>query len=168
MSIRSRIALFAALFLGMQTLVAEAWDAGLSAILIDRWTVAPCAWLARHLLGQADALAIGSRVVSPAASMNVLFGCDGSDVALLLVAAVLAAPLGWKPRVAGILAGLLFVFSVNQARLLALYCSLLAGGRWFGTLHEVVAPLAVVALVLSFFLALLAFGRPAPAPGPSL
>jgi exosortase family protein XrtM len=129
-----------------------AWTQGLSHVMIDIATVEPAAWLARVLTGDSAIQALGSRIQSPGASVNVLFGCEGTDVLMLLVSAVLVTPVAWRKRLPGLLAGAAFVFAVNQARVLALFLSMRSHRQWFAPLHGFVAPLATVVLVTMFFL----------------
>jgi exosortase/archaeosortase family protein len=155
----TRLLAFLLLFAVLYFALAQAWNAGLSRWVIDFGTVQPAAWLARQLCGDESIVADGSRLASARASVNVLFGCEGTDVSLLLVAAMLAAPATWRDRALGLLAGLCFVFVVNQARLLALFFALRDRRSWFGPLHGLVAPLAVVVAVSAFFLGWLRWTR---------
>ena len=148
-----RLAAFVLLFAGMYAGLSQAWGEGLSRLVIDVATVKPAAWIARHLAGEADILAAGSHLTSPRASINVLYGCEGSDVLMLLASALLVAPAPWRDRLLGLAAGSAFVFALNQARVLALYFALRDHAGWFGLLHGLIAPLAVVVLVGAFFLA---------------
>jgi exosortase family protein XrtM len=152
-----RVAAFVLLFAGMYFALSQAWGEGLSRWLIDVATVKPAAWIARHLAGEADVVASGSHLMSPRASINVLYGCEGSDVLMLLASALLVAPAPWRDQLVGLAAGTVFVFALNQARVLALYFTLRDHRGWFGPLHGLIAPLAVVVLVGAFFLAWLSW-----------
>jgi len=131
--------------------LAQAWAAGFSHWVIDKATVQPAAWLARVVCGDAGIFADGSHLRSGHGSLNVLFGCEGMDVLLVLVAAVLVTPVGWRDRLAGVVAGSVVIFILNQLRLLALFVSIRSQPDWFGALHGLVAPLFVVALVAAYF-----------------
>jgi len=120
--------------------------------VIDRCTVAPAAWLARIVTGDAAIAAKGSHLGAPDASINVLFGCEGSDALMLLVAALLVSPSPARKRMAGLVAGIGLVFLVNQARLLALFLVLRHHRDWFGAVHGLLGPMAVVVAVTAFFL----------------
>jgi exosortase family protein XrtM len=148
-----RLLAFVLLFTAMYVALSQTWDDGLSRWIIDLATVRPAAWIARHVTGEADILAAGSHLTSPSASINVLNGCEGSDVLMLLASALLAAPAPWRDKLLGLAAGTAFVFALNQVRVLALYFALRDHRAWFGLLHGLIAPLAVVVLVATFFLA---------------
>jgi exosortase family protein XrtM len=147
-----RLVAFVLLCGALYEALAQAWSRGLSHWVIDVGTVAPAAWLARWLFADPSIVADGSHLRSAPASLNVLFGCEGSDVLLVLAAALLVAPVRWRDRVLGLVAGVAVVFAVNQLRLLALFFALREHTGWFGPLHGLVAPLGVVALVSAFFL----------------
>lgn len=148
-----RVLVYMAVFTAMYAALTQVWNSGLSRIVIDEATVRPAAWLARIASGDASIVAAGSHIRSDRASINVLYGCEGTDVLMLLLAALLVTPIAWRARLLGLLAGTLFVFAVNQARVLALFFALRSHPAWFGPLHGLVAPLFVVAAVAAFFLA---------------
>lgn len=147
-----RLLAFVLLFAAMYLALAQYWSQGLSHWIIDVATVEPAAWLARLLSGDPAITAVGSRIRSPEATINVLFGCEGTDVLMLLAAAMLVSPVRWRDRLRGLVAGTGFVFAVNQVRVLVLYFALRYRHGWFGQLHGLLAPLAVVLLVSLFFL----------------
>jgi len=147
-----RLAAFLLLFAALYEGLAHFWGDGLGRWVIDRATVAPAAWLARRFSGDPGIIADGSHLRSERASINVLFGCDGSDVLMLLAAALLVTPVPWRDRLLGLLAGTACVFVLNQARVLALFFCLRARNGWFGSVHGLIAPLAMVVLVVAFFL----------------
>jgi exosortase/archaeosortase family protein len=147
-----RLLAFALLFAAFYGAMELAWTQGLSHLMIDVATVEPAAWLARQLTGDAQIHALGSRIASPTGSINVLFGCEGTDVLMLLVSAVLVTPVPWQRRLVGILSGCVFVFIVNQARVISLFLAMRSYRNWFAPLHGLVAPLAMVVLVTAFFL----------------
>jgi exosortase family protein XrtM len=156
-----RLLLFVLLFTAMYAGLSHAWGEGLSHWIIDVATVKPAAWIARNLTGEPAIVAAGSHLRSPQASINVLYGCEGTDVLMLLAAALLVAPVAWGDRLLGLAAGTVFVFMINQLRVLALFFSIWLRPTWFGPLHGLVAPLTVVVLVAAFFLAWLRWtGRP--------
>jgi exosortase family protein XrtM len=149
---RYRLLAFVALFAGMYAALSQAWGEGLSHWLIDWATVKPAAWIARQLSGHADILADGSHLRSMSISLNILYGCEGTDALMLLASALLVAPASFRDRLIGVAAGTGFVFAVNQVRVLVLFFSVQSHPAWFGPLHGLIAPLSVVVLVVVFFL----------------
>ncbi|MDH4393267.1 MAG: archaeosortase/exosortase family protein [Aquabacterium sp.] len=95
--------------------------------------------------------AVGPRLVSAEVRLNVLNGCEGTDVLFLLLAGIAVAPVGLRRRLVGLAIGLPLVFALNQARLIALFHALRHDTALFGLLHGTVAPLLLVAAVGLFF-----------------
>jgi exosortase/archaeosortase family protein len=160
----ARICAFLALFAAMYFALAQAWGDGLSHWVIDEMTVRPAAWLARAFTGDTAIVADGPHLRAPGVSMNVLFGCEGTDVLMLLAAAVLVAPVRWRDRLIGLLAGWILVFVLNQARVLGLFFALRWHRGWFGPLHGLIGPLVVVLGVTAFFIAWLQWSSRHPHP----
>lgn len=148
-----RVLAFIGLFCAMYVALASFWGGVLAHWVIDVCTVEPAAWLARWISGDSRILAIGSKIVAPDASINILFGCEGADVLMLLTAAVLVVPVSWRKRALGMTAGALVVFCVNQARVLALFFAFVRRPGWFGPIHGLIGPMLVVVAVTAFFLA---------------
>jgi exosortase family protein XrtM len=150
--IAQRIVCFIAVFVALNRAFLHFWNDGLSHWIIDWATVRPSAWIAAHLEGSSAITANGPRLQAPDGSIRVQFGCEGTDVLMLLVSALLVTPIPWGRRLAGLAVGALFVFAVNQARVLALFYALRRAPSWFGQVHGLIAPLVVVVLVVLFFL----------------
>ncbi len=126
---------------------------GLTSWIIEHATVRPAAAVLGWIDPALQARAEGARLVARQGSLHVLPGCEGTDLALLSVSAMLAAPLRWRWRLAGVGVALLAVFALNQARLLVL---LQVHHNWpsaFGTLHGLWLPLVLVLLLLALVLA---------------
>jgi len=81
----------------------------------------------------------------------VLLGCEGTDVVFMLAAAFAVFPLPWRERLAGLAAGLAWVYLLNQARVVALFYAFRNHRELFDVLHSVAAPLLVVAFTALFF-----------------
>jgi exosortase family protein XrtM len=146
-----RVAAFALVFLLLQRAYAAASGSWVEHLVIDVATVQTAAVLLGALWPGMGVHAAGARIASPGGSINVLNGCEGTDVIFLLVAAMLAAPLPWRQRLFGLAVGVPFVFALNQARLMALFHALRHDPVWFGRLHSTVGPLLLVLAVGLFF-----------------
>lgn len=139
--------LFAALDLAYLALK-EPW---LKPLVIDTLTVRPAAWLADALLAvpvhaQLHLLVAGGWRIS------VLNGCEGVDAMLLLLAAVLVAPAGWRDKLWGAGLGLPLVYVANQVRIVALVWARLEAPAAFAVGHGLLGPLAVTAAAGLYFL----------------
>jgi exosortase/archaeosortase family protein len=140
----ARVAAFGLMVLLLQAAVQQ-WRAlpGGQA-LIDRVTVIPAAG-ALGLLRPDDLVrAQGALLVWPGGRLRLQAGCDGLEVLVLLAAATLVAPLGWRRGLVTLFGGVLLVWLLNQARLLVLYMSFRHARDSFDLLHTLVAPLLVL------------------------
>lgn len=146
-----RVAAFLALFAALQWGYSAQRGGALERLVIDVATVQSAATLIGWLTPEIGAHADGTRIKAQGGGLNVLNGCEGTDVAFLLTAAMLAAPIGWRARLLGLLAGLPLVFVLNQVRVLTLFYTYRGSRDWFDLLHGAIAPLVLVVAVGGFF-----------------
>jgi exosortase/archaeosortase family protein len=145
--IASFVAVFALLWWGYES----ARGTAVERFVVDRMTVATAASLLDALDPSLGVRAVGSRLAAPGGGLNVLAGCEGVDMLLLLVAAFAAAPLPLRGRLVGLALGVAGVFALNQLRIVALFLANRADRELFALLHGTVAPLAMIAAVAVFF-----------------
>lgn len=157
-----RLALFALAFAVMQGAYGRAAGTAVERFVVDRLTVGTAGRILGALDPATGVRANGSRLSAPGGGINVLNGCEGTDVAFLLTAALLAAPLTWARRAAGLMVGLVLLFALNQARLIALFYAFRLAPEWFDILHGLVAPLVLVTATGAFFAAWLAVASRPP------
>jgi exosortase family protein XrtM len=92
-------------------------------------------------------------LVSPdGADLRVTRGCEGIEMFLLLIAAVLAFPATLRHRVHGLLVGGLLAYFLSIARLMALHYVLRYAPQTWDALHGLVLPLAPIILLSLYFL----------------
>lgn len=116
---------------------AESW-------LVAGLTVAPSAtWIGWLRPGDGVA-AQGLRLVWPEGRIMLRQGCDGFDVMALFAAAMLMLPVRWPWRLAWLGLGLVLLWSINQARIVALYLALREAPGWFDPIHSLWGPLALI------------------------
>ena len=130
--------------------------------VVDRLTVSTAATVIDAIAPSIGVRASGSRLLAEGGGLNVLAGCEGVDVLLLLAAALAAAPLPLRSRLAGLAIGAVVVFGLNQVRIVALFFANRADRELFALLHGTVTPLLMVAAVALFFTAWM--GRRGAAP----
>lgn len=147
------LAVFLAVFVALQGLYGLAGDSAVEKWIVEKATVMPAAAAVALLRPEWQARADGPRLMVVGKHINVRYGCEGTEAAFLLVAAMLAARAGWRWRAAGLLAGIAVVWLLNQLRLVALVHVLVLRRDWFTGVHGAIAPLLVVALAALFFLA---------------
>ncbi len=148
------------------------WEAARGSWLERLWvhdlTVSSATLLINQLTPEVHAVAKGARITAPGGGLNVLFGCEGTDAVFLLTAALLVFPMSVRARFTGLLAGLVWVFALNQVRIVALFYAFRADAGLFDLLHTAAAPLLMVVLTgLFFHLWLLHAGSRSSAPAPA-
>lgn len=95
---------------------------------------------------------VGHTIRSPSSKLNVTRGCEGVEVLLMLVAALLAFPATWRSRIRGLAIGFAVAYVLSVARLIALHFTLrYAPGAW-EALHGLILPLAPILVVTAYFL----------------
>ncbi len=159
-----RVLGFLLLFGVLLGLYRSPWGMPLERAMIERVTVPAAAWLITLADPEAGVVARGPRISSPGGALNVLHGCEGSDAALLLTAALLVAPLPWRWRLAGAAVGALTLVVLNLGRVVMLFYAMRYAPQWFATLHGLVAPLMMVAAACAAFVLC---NRLAPPPSPT-
>lgn len=147
------IVVFAAVFVILQSLYGLAGGTAVERWIVEQATVVPAVAVLQEMRPEWRVRADGPRVVAAGKRINVRYGCEGTEVVFLLVAALLAVPAPWRWRLAGLAAGILVVWFLNQVRLQALVQVLVERREWFAAIHGAIAPLAVVSLTTLFFLA---------------
>ena len=96
---------------------------------------------------------IGRTLVSPGGSnLRVTRGCEGIEMFLLLVAAILAFPARLEYRVRGFLWGALLAYVLSVGRLMSLHYILRYSSASWEALHGLVLPLGPIVLMSLYFL----------------
>ena len=146
-----RLGLFVVVFFALHQAYAWAGGSSLERWVIEKATVQAGSEILNLFWPSLEVQAVGSRLVSAHARLNVLNGCEGTDVLFLLLAGIVVAPVKLRWRLLGLMIGLPWVFALNQARLIVLFHALRHDMALFSMLHGTVAPLLLVAGVGMFF-----------------
>lgn len=133
----------------------EARDTWVERLVIHQATVKPAAAMVQILSPEANAQPVAASIKAPGGGLNILNGCEGTEVMFLLVAAFAAVNLGWRHRLIGLALGLVLVFALNQARILALFYAFRNERSLFDILHTTVLPAVLIAAVALYFYAVL-------------
>jgi exosortase/archaeosortase family protein len=142
---------FVALFVGLQLGWQALHGSAIERVVIHDLTVRPAAFLVNFLTPGAKARAVDFSIRASGGGLNILNGCDGMELLLMLLAGFTLAPLSAAVRVRAIVLGILFVFAVNQARILLLFYAYRADPRLFDTLHATITPIATVLLIAGYY-----------------
>jgi exosortase family protein XrtM len=95
----------------------------------------------------------GRTLVAPdGANLRVTRGCEGVEMFLLLIAAIVAFPASPRRRLQGLLEGSLLAYALTIARLMTLHYVLRYAPQAWEALHGLILPLAPVALLSLYFL----------------
>lgn len=150
-TLAQRAAVFVGVYVACTAIYISLKETLVQSVLIETLTVRPAAWFLQLFASDTGAVARGSRLTSPGGGINVLSGCEGTDVLFLVVAALLAAPLSWRNRLLGLVFGALLTFGANQVRIIGLFFAARSHTEHFAILHGLIAPLAIVFVVGAWF-----------------
>ncbi len=146
-----RAVLFLAVFAALQALWAAGRGSWIERLWIEDLTVNSATLIINALSPAVHAQAQGSRIAAAGGGLNILQGCEGVEVVFMLAAAFVAFPMGARLRLYGLACGLVWVFALNQLRILALFYAFRNDRQLFDLLHTTVAPLVLVVLTGLFF-----------------
>jgi exosortase family protein XrtM len=130
--------------------------------VVETGILVPTTTLINILTPEEHVSLIGRTIVSPDGSrLRVTRGCEGIEMFLLLIAAIIAFPASLQRRVQGMLVGSALAYTLSLVRLMLLHYILrYSPGAW-QALHGLVLPLGPVALMALYFLQ---WSQPAAAP----
>lgn len=157
-----RLAIFLSIFTFLQLGYRELGGTPAERFFLETAGSRPAAWTIDRISPEITVVARGPSLASPSGSINVRNGCEGTETLFLLLAAFLAAPLGWKVRWTGIAVGIAGVLLLNHLRIVGLFYAFRTDPRLFDFLHTLGAPLLMTIIVALYFHALLILDRPAP------
>jgi exosortase/archaeosortase family protein len=150
------VAIFVAVFFSLQFAWESCRGTAVERLLIDLGTVAPAAWIIDLVWPAYGVQAQAHSIISAVGQINVLNGCEGLELVFLLAAAFAAYPMPWRQRALGLGLGTALAYVANQGRLTALWYAFVHDRSLFALLHGTLAPLALVALCLLYFMMFIA------------
>lgn len=146
-----RLVFFLAVFAILQGLYGAAKGTWVERMVIDHATVQTAAWFIDAVDPAVRVEPVGPRLRAPGGGINILNGCEGTEVFFLMIAAMLVAPQSLRARLTGLLAGTAVVFLLNQARVVALFYAFRSDKALFDMLHGIVAPMLLIIAAAAFF-----------------
>jgi len=144
-------AIFAMVFFGLQWLYQFSRGTGFERLVIDEVTVKPAS-LILNSLWDVNVAAQGHRLVSAQTTLNVLNGCEGVESLLLFWAAVVAFRCQFHCKLVAMLLGTVFIFLINQLRIISLFFAAGYDKALFSALHGFIAPILIIMLIGLFYL----------------
>ncbi len=139
-------------FAGLQLLWEMVRNTVVEHILIAELLVRPAAVLVNLLTPQVGAIGNGRFLTAPGGGLQIVSACTGTETYFLLTAALVVFPLASRKRVCGVVLGLIFVYALNEVRILALFYAYRSGPVLFDYLHGIFIPIALILLICLFFL----------------
>ena len=131
----------------------------LSSAIYEPLIVRPGAWLI-HWLAPTDRVhAAGNQLIVGGSTLDIVRGCDGAGMLFLMFAAIVAIRTTWWQTLAGLAGAALFVYLMNQLRIVVLYFALTRHATWFVPLHTMVFPGLFVVLGVAWFVLWVPNGR---------
>ena len=149
------LGIFLSVFAVLQWAWSEARDTWIERLVIHQATVKPATALIQIITPEAHARPVGASINAPGGGLNILNGCEGTEVMFLLIAAFAAVRLGWQQRLIGLSLGLALIFALNQARILVLFYAYRNDRSLFDLLHTTILPAVLIAAVALYFYAVL-------------
>jgi len=121
--------------------------------IVETLILKPTTSLINFVTPQEHVELIGRTLASPGGSqLRVTRGCEGIEMFLLLIAAVLAFPTTPKRRIQGLLWGSVLAYILSVTRLTILHYVLRYSPGLWQALHGLILPLGPIFLMALFFL----------------
>jgi len=93
----------------------------------------------------------GSFIASGGVGVDIKKGCEGFEVILLLLSAILAFPRKWLHKFLGILAGMVLIYVVNLVRIVSLFYVFKYRRELFEFMHLSVWQTIFIIMVAAYF-----------------
>jgi exosortase family protein XrtM len=142
---------FLLVFMALQVGWEGARGSWLERLWVEQLTVGGATRVIDAITPATQAVAQGARIVAPGGGLNVLLGCEGTDVVFLLVAAFCVFAMPWRWRLGGLLLAVAVAYMLNLARIVALFYAYRHDAGLFDLLHTAGAPLLMVASAGLYF-----------------
>jgi exosortase family protein XrtM len=152
------MALFAVLMAGFEASRGSAFER----FVVEQVILGPTVAIINVLSPSEHVDLVGRTIASPASRLHVTRGCEGVEMFLMLVAAIIAFPASLKRRLQGLAVGAVLAYALSVARLCALHFILRYSPTAWEALHGLVLPLAPVLLMALFFMRWSAVGGAPP------
>lgn len=120
--------------------------------LVEDLILTPTAHLIDLLTPNEHVELIGRTLNSAGSHLRITRGCEGTEMLLLLLSAILAFPTTLEHRVRGLLWGASLVYALTIMRLMALHYILRYCPSTWEALHGLVMPLAPIVVIGMYFL----------------
>lgn len=120
--------------------------------LVEDLILMPTAHLINAITPDEHVTLVGRTLSSPVSNLRVTRGCEGVEMFLLLIAAILAFPASRKYRALGLFFGAALAYALSVSRLMALHYILRYSPHAWEALHGLILPLGPIVLMALYFL----------------
>jgi exosortase family protein XrtM len=148
---------FALVFVALSVLLIGGFEAlrgtAIERLLVETLILRPTTALINVLTPAEPVQLVGRKLVSAqGATLNVTRGCEGIEMFLLLLAALLAFPASARQRLRGLLWGSLIAYTLSVTRLVLLHFTLTYSPALWEALHGLVLPLGPIVVLALYFM----------------
>lgn len=147
---------FCVAFIALYALLMGAFEASrgtsFERFVVEDVVLRPTIWLINATTPPPSVELIGRSISGDGARLHVTRGCEGIEMFLMLIAAVVAFPTTLERRAQGLLVGAALAYALSIARLVALDWTLRFSPRAWDTLHGLILPIGPIVLLALFFL----------------
>lgn len=150
-SLGRQAGLFLLIFGSLQWLWDWQRDSVVAIFLIEGLTIHCAVYAIQHITPHVMAIANGIQISAVGGGINVYSGCEGVEIMFMLCAAICIAPTTLRAKLIGISIGCLYVFGLNQVRLVTLFYILRMNKPWFEVAHGTIFPIFLVTLIALYF-----------------
>jgi exosortase family protein XrtM len=125
---------------------------GVERFLVEDCILKPTIGLVHILTPQEPIRLVGRTISSPTSHLRITRGCEGVEIFLLLVSAIVAFPSSWRARAHGLAIGFVVSYLLSVSRLIALHFTLRYSPSAWEALHGLILPLGPIVLVTLYFI----------------
>lgn len=126
-------------------------DSFLRDVIYHQYIVSVAAWFLNTFTDETGVRASANMLLSHNANLEIVRGCDGIGLAMLVLAGIVASPVPWRRKFSGMLLSLLLVYVLNEVRIVGLYYVVAYQRDWFDPVHTFFAPTLLVLIFFAFY-----------------
>lgn len=120
--------------------------------LVEDLILAPTVHLINAVTANEQVELVSRAIVSPGSNLRITRGCEGIEMFILLIAAILAFPAGFKRRAQGLLVGAILAYVLSVVRLVSLHYILRYSPSAWEALHGLILPLGPIIVMALYFM----------------